>query len=62
MQKFELVVKKRDRQRSLVGRVGVEPTQCLHRRILSPLRLPIPPPPRNSIGYFTIIWCFSVKN
>jgi hypothetical protein len=29
----------------LVGRVGVEPTQCLHRGILSPLRLPIPPPP-----------------
>ena len=29
---------------SYIGRVGVEPTQCLHRRILSPLRLPIPPP------------------
>ena len=29
-----------------VGRVGVEPTQCLHRGILSPLRLPIPPPPQ----------------
>jgi hypothetical protein len=30
----------------LVGRVGLEPTQPLGRRILSPLRLPIPPPPR----------------
>ena len=30
----------------LIGREGVEPTQCHHRRILSPLRLPIPPPPR----------------
>ena len=30
----------------LIGRVGVEPTQYLYRRILSPLRLPIPPPPR----------------
>ena len=27
----------------LVARVGVEPTRCHHRRILSPLRLPIPP-------------------
>ena len=26
-----------------VARVGVEPTRCHHRRILSPLRLPIPP-------------------
>ncbi len=32
-----------------VGRVGVEPTQPLGRRILSPLRLPIPPPPRSLI-------------
>jgi hypothetical protein len=31
---------------SLVGRVGVEPTQPLGRQILSLLRLPIPPPPR----------------
>jgi hypothetical protein len=30
-----------------VGRVGLEPTWCLHRRILSPLRLPIPPPPHG---------------
>ena len=29
-----------------MGRVGVEPTQHLCRRILSPLRLPIPPSPR----------------
>jgi hypothetical protein len=28
-----------------VGRVGLEPTRYLYRRILSPLRLPIPPPP-----------------
>jgi hypothetical protein len=28
-----------------VGRVGVEPTKSCLRRILSPLRLPIPPPP-----------------
>ncbi len=32
-----------------VGRVGLEPTRCLHRRILSPLRLPIPPPPLTYI-------------
>ena len=38
---------------------GVEPTQCHHRRILSPLRLPIPPPPETGKQYFTIsqiIW------
>ena len=28
-----------------VGRVGLEPTRGNPRRILSPLRLPIPPPP-----------------
>ena len=38
--------KKRGFCKPLVGRVGVEPTQYLYRRILSPLRLPIPPPPR----------------
>lgn len=27
----------------LVPEVGLEPTRCFHRRILSPLRLPIPP-------------------
>src|SRR5215213_8224968 len=30
-----------------MGREGVEPSWCLHRRILSPLRLPIPPSPRH---------------
>ncbi len=30
-----------------VGREGVEPSRCHHRRILSPLRLPIPPSPRR---------------
>ena len=33
---------------SEVGRVGVEPTRYLYRRILSPLRLPIPPSPRQN--------------
>src|SRR5690606_13002062 len=28
---------------TLVPEGGLEPPQCLHRRILSPLRLPIPP-------------------
>lgn len=32
-----------------VGREGVEPSRCLHRRILSPLRLPIPPPPQKAV-------------
>ena len=32
-----------------MGRVGLEPTRCRHRRILSPLRLPIPPPPHTII-------------
>ena len=46
----------------LVGRVGVEPTRCHHRRILSPLRLPIPPPPQLWYfgvisGVFSYIWC-----
>ena len=36
-----------------MGRVGLEPTRCHHRRILSPLRLPIPPPPRVREKYFT---------
>lgn len=27
----------------MVPRVGLEPTQCHHHRILSPARLPIPP-------------------
>ena len=29
--------------KNLVPRTGVEPVQCCHRGILSPLRLPIPP-------------------
>ena len=37
-----------------VGREGVEPSQCLHRRILSPLRLPIPPPPQHYLFYLTL--------
>ena len=28
----------------MVPRVGLEPTWCRHRGILSPVRLPIPPP------------------
>ena len=35
-----------------VGREGVEPSQYHYRRILSPLRLPIPPSPRWI--YFTL--------
>lgn len=29
-----------------MGRVGLEPTRCYHRQILSLMRLPIPPPAR----------------
>ena len=29
----------------MVGPVGLEPTRCCHHRILSPMRLPIPPWP-----------------
>ena len=36
-----------------MGRVGLEPTRHHCRRILSPLRLPIPPPPRVREKYFT---------
>ena len=42
---------------SLMGREGVEPSRCHHRRILSPLRLPIPPSPRHAIFYL-ILKCF----
>jgi hypothetical protein len=31
----------------VIGRVGVEPTRSLEQRILSPRRLPIPPPPHK---------------
>jgi hypothetical protein len=30
-----------------MGPVGIEPTRVLARRILSPLRLPVPPQPRK---------------
>ena len=30
-----------------VGPEGLEPSRCYHQRILSPLRLPIPPWPRE---------------
>src|SRR5215207_3251434 len=42
-----------------MGREGVEPSRCLHRRILSPLRLPIPPSPRRArqriLPYFEML-------
>ena len=40
-----------------MGREGVEPSQCHHRRILSPLRLPIPPSPRHAgiLPYFEML-------
>ena len=45
-----------------IGRVGIEPTQYLYRRILSPLRLPIPPPPLSeNILHGLAIWS-SVSN
>lgn len=28
----------------MVRRAGIEPARCFHRRILSPVRLPVPPP------------------
>ena len=34
----------------VVDRVGVEPTRYCYRRILSPLRLPIPPPVRGVLN------------
>lgn len=39
------------RKKKIVGPVGVEPTRCYHRRILSPLRLPIPPQPQVTPFY-----------
>ena len=36
------------RYRILVPRVGIEPTRCHHHRILSPARLPVPPPRRQA--------------
>ncbi len=38
----------------VVGRVGLEPTRCCHRQILSLLRLPIPPPPPVIMLYSTL--------
>ncbi len=38
----------------LVLVAGLEPARCLHRRILSPLRLPIPPYQRIFIQFLTI--------
>jgi hypothetical protein len=38
-----------------MGREGVEPSQCFHRRILSPLRLPIPPSPRHRVDLCRLI-------
>ena len=31
----------------MVGTEGLEPSRCYHQRILSPLRLPIPPRPHK---------------
>ena len=47
---------------SLVGRVGVEPTQYFYRRILSPLRLPIPPSPRWTGFIVTDGWLASSQS
>ncbi len=38
-----------------VARVGVEPTGYRYRRILSPLRLPVPPPSREVYSTQTLI-------
>ena len=38
-----------------VGREGVEPSQYHYRRILSPLRLPIPPSPRRVQFYYKFL-------
>ncbi len=38
--------------KSKVGRVGVEPTRPFGQGILSPRRLPIPPPPLEPKGQF----------
>ena len=40
------------RHRLFVGREGVEPSQYHYRRILSPLRLPIPPSPQRVQFYY----------
>ena len=38
-----------------MGREGVEPSRCYQRQILSLLRLPIPPSPRQLLLYSTLI-------
>jgi NAD(P)H-quinone oxidoreductase subunit L len=38
-----------------MGAGGLEPPQCRHLRILSPLRLPIPPCPRRSHPKFAAV-------
>ena len=38
-----------NRDRMVLGR-GIEPLWCHHRRILSPLRLPVPPPEHDFEG------------
>lgn len=43
-----------------VGREGVEPSRCHHRRILSPLRLPIPPSPQP-VSILTHFLFFGIK-
>src|SRR6185436_2597346 len=47
------------KHRSFVGREGVEPSRCYQRQILSLLRLPIPPSPRQSVFYL-ILKCFPI--
>ena len=38
----------------MVPRAGIEPARPLSRRILSPLRLPIPPPRLSELMVFTV--------
>ena len=38
----------------LVPRVGIEPTRCHHHRILSPARLPVPPPRQSGDSITTV--------
>ena len=38
-----------------VGRVGLEPTRALAQRFLRPLRLPIPPSPRQGEFYLNLV-------
>src|SRR5687768_3280274 len=45
-----------------MGREGVEPSRCHHRRILSPLRLPIPPSPRQMFDPCILLRFHTVNN